>query len=90
MRLLGGGGTLSSKQLLKIDSLFELHMLTIYVPTGSARSSYQFWNCLDRYRGGGGYRVWRKKSIVRITNSDNMCFARAIVVANASQENNPN
>ena len=66
-------------------------MLTIYVPTGSARSSYQFWNCLVSVSGGGGIScLWRKKSIVRITNSDNMCFARAIVVANASQENNPN
>ena len=71
---------LSSKQSLKVDSSFELHMATIYVPTGSGRTGILELT-------GHASCLSRKSSIVQITNSDNMCLARAIVVAKAKQEN---
>ena len=74
---------LSSKQSLKVDSSFELHMTTIYDATGSGRTGILELT-------GSASCLLRKKSIVHISNSDDKCLYRAIIVAKATQENHPN
>ena len=69
---------MSSNKSLKVDEAFEFHLAVIRVPVGSGRSKILAVSQLAD-----------KQSIVQIRNHDHLCLARAIVVADAKQENHP-
>lgn len=70
---------LQSKENLSIDKSFKIDVLTIKVPEGGLRTKV-INIAVDRLK---------KKSIVQIKNTDNLCCARALIVAVAVLENNP-
>ena len=74
---------LSNKDTLRVDESLEIHVGTISVPIGSGgalpiRKVAGNLTCLER-----------KSSIIRIRNTDHICFSRAVIVAKAKADNDP-
>ena len=61
------------RSIVRSNYVWQQYMFSAYISSGIVRI------CI----------VFVEKKIVQITNSDNMCLARAIVVAKAKQENHP-
>ena len=61
---------LQSKNAFVLDGNVEIRVLHVEMPQGSGRSNLNEW-------------TKRKRSIIRITNKDHLCLARAIVTAKA-------
>ena len=64
---------LTSKENLKVDEGFELHIGSISVPTASGRSPVV-------YTSGPSSCLKRKKGVVTVTSDDNLCLARSISI----------
>ena len=73
---------LTSKESLRVQEGFNIHVGTIEVPDGGGRSKVV-------HVTGENSCLKRKKSVVTIQNTDNLCLARSIVVALAKLHGDP-
>ena len=71
-----------SNRDFRLNDTVNVDLIHVEAPQGSGRSKRNITN-IKEY-------LHKKKSIITITNEDNLCLARALVVAIAKAENAPN
>ena len=72
---------IQSNRGFRLNDTVEINVIHVSMPTGgkgTKRSEVSLEKHLER-----------KKSIIRIRNDDNLCMARALVIAKAKLENDP-
>ena len=72
---------IQSNQEFRLNDTVTIDLNHVVAPTGSGRKKRTTFN-IDDY-------LHEKKSVVRIKNKDDLCLARALVVAKAKKDNDP-
>ena len=72
---------IQSNQEFRLNDTVEINLIHVSMPTGGKRSKRSEVN-LEKH-------LEKKKSIIRIRNEDDLCMARALVVAKAKLDNDP-
>ena len=72
---------IQSNQEFRLNDTVEINVIHVSMPIGGKRSKRSEVNL--------GKHLEKKRSIVRIRNDDNLCMARALVVAKAKLYNDP-
>ena len=72
---------IQSNQEFRLSNTVEINMTHVSMPIGGKRSKRTEVN-LEKH-------MEKKRSVVRIRNDDNLCMARALVVAKAKIDNDP-
>ena len=72
---------IQSNQEFRLNDTVEINVIHVSMPIGGKRSKRSEVN-LEKH-------LEKKRSVVKIRNDDNLCMARAIVVAKAKLDNDP-
>ena len=75
---------LQSNESLPLDEQFQIHLGLAHIPEGAGKNAIK----ITRVQGAKN-DLWKKRSIVTIKNTDQLCLARSIVVARAKLQNHP-